>query len=387
MYQRKEQRVCIKVCANFGKSFTETLTMIQQAFGDQSLSRARVFQWHARFKTGRTSVDDDERTWRPTSCTTPETVTRIQELLRQDRRRTVHDIAEEVGIGYGTCQRVLTEELGMHRVTAKFVPRILTADQKEQRVNVCAELRQLTSDDETFLSRVITCDESWVCGYDSETKQQSSQWKSPTSPRPKKIRQVKSNVKGMIITFFDVKGIVHKEFVPTGQSVNSGFCCDILRRLRANVRRPLPKLRREQTWLLHHDNAPSHTSVLTQQFLAKNKISVIPHPPYSPDLAPCDFFLFPKMKLKLKGRRFGTTEEIQAYKNGRDGGTGVYMREGTTSRVTVADRPYGEFYDFYSVSLENFEYHLVLLHHHNALRFFSHILVFHVAEYNTFCSC
>jgi len=74
-----------------------------------------------------------------------------------------------------------------------------------------------------------TGDESWVYVYDPETKQQSSQWKSSTSPRPKKARQLKSNVKSMIITFFDVKGIVHKEFVPTGQTVNSRFYCDILR--------------------------------------------------------------------------------------------------------------------------------------------------------------
>jgi len=91
-----------------------------------------------------------------------------------------------VEVGYGTCQRVLTEELGMHPVAAKFVPRILTADQKQQRVNVCTGLRQLASDDETFLSRVITGNESWVYGYDAETKRQSSQWKSSTSPRPKK---------------------------------------------------------------------------------------------------------------------------------------------------------------------------------------------------------
>jgi len=194
----------------------------------------------------------------------------------------------------------------MHRFATKFVPRILTADQKQQRVNVCAELSQLASDDEIFLSGVITCDESWVYGYDPETKQQSSQWKSPTSPRPKKARQVKSNIKSLIITFFDVKGIVH-----TGQTVNSGFYCNVLRRLRENVRRRRPKLWRERTWLLHHDIAPSHTSVLTQQFLAKNKMTVIPHPPYSPDLAPCDFFLFAKRKLKLKGRRFDTIEEVQ----------------------------------------------------------------------------
>ena len=78
MDQRKEQRVCIKFCADVGKSATETLEMIQQGFGDQSLSCSQVFQWHARFKTGRTSVDDDEHT----SCTTHETVVQIQELKR-----------------------------------------------------------------------------------------------------------------------------------------------------------------------------------------------------------------------------------------------------------------------------------------------------------------
>jgi hypothetical protein len=95
------------------------------------------FHWHARFKAGRTSVDDDEHTGRPTSCTTPETVARIQELVRQDRHRTIHDNVGEEGIGYGTCQRVLTKEFGMHHVAGNFVPRILTADQKQQRVDVC----------------------------------------------------------------------------------------------------------------------------------------------------------------------------------------------------------------------------------------------------------
>jgi hypothetical protein len=63
---------------------------------------------------------------------------------------------------------------------AKFVPRILTADQKQQRVNVCTELLQLASDDETFLSRVITGDESWVYGYDPETKRHHPSGKTPS---------------------------------------------------------------------------------------------------------------------------------------------------------------------------------------------------------------
>jgi hypothetical protein len=65
-------------------------------------------------------------------------------------------------------------------------------------------------------------------------------------------------------------------------------------------------------WQLHHDNALSRTPVLTQKFLTKYQTAVIPHPPYSPDLAPCDFFLFPKIKLKLKGCGFDTIEDIQA---------------------------------------------------------------------------
>jgi transposase len=64
--------------------------------------------------------------------------------------------------------------------------------------------------------------------------------------------------------------------------------------------------------LLHHDNAPAHTALAMQHFLASKNMTVVCHPPYSPDLAPYDFFLFPKMKIKLKGRRFDTVEEIQA---------------------------------------------------------------------------
>jgi hypothetical protein len=86
--------------------------MIEQAFRDQILSRTQVFQWHAWFKTGNTSVDIDEHTGRPTSCTTPKTVARIQELIHQDRCRTIHIIAEEVGIGYETCQHVLMKSIG-----------------------------------------------------------------------------------------------------------------------------------------------------------------------------------------------------------------------------------------------------------------------------------
>jgi hypothetical protein len=108
---------------------------MQQAVRDQILSHTQVFQWHVQFKTGHTSFDDDEHTGIPTSCTTSETVTQIQELVCQDCRQTIHNIAEKVGIGYGTCEWVLMKEMGMHCVAAKFAPRILRADQKHPAVS------------------------------------------------------------------------------------------------------------------------------------------------------------------------------------------------------------------------------------------------------------
>ena len=115
----------------------------------------------------------------------------------------------------------------------------------------------------------------------------------------------------MLICFFDQKGTVHKEFVPPGQTVNAAFYVEVLKRLWKNVRRKQPDQWRNNTWLLHHDNELAHAAVLTRRFLTDN-MTVVPHPSYSPDLALCDFFLFPKLKTKLKGRRFQMLEEIQA---------------------------------------------------------------------------
>jgi hypothetical protein len=114
---------------------------------------------------------------------------------------------------------------------------------------------------------------------------------------------VNSKAKSMLIIFFDVKGIVHKEFVLAGKIVNSAHYCDILRRLRKNVIRLLPELWRQENWLLHHDNAPSHGSSFTREYFIKSKMTVFPHPLY--------LSLFLRLKIKLKVRHFDTTEVVE----------------------------------------------------------------------------
>jgi len=129
-----------------------------------------------------------------------------------------------------SCDAILTDDLHMKRVCVKFVPHLLTDDQCEQRQTIAHDLFECSCEDVQFLKNMMTGDESWVYGYNSETKQQSSQWKGPTSPRPKKGRQVRSKTMVMLLAFFDSEGIVHYEYAPDGQTIrrNSTWrSCDI----------------------------------------------------------------------------------------------------------------------------------------------------------------
>lgn len=117
-------------------------------------------------------------------------------------------------------------------VAAKFVPKLLNFDQKQCRMDIAQELLNEVNDDPELLKRVITGDETWVYGYDVETKAQSSHWKLPEEPRPKKARQVRSNVKVLLTVFFDFNGIVYHEFLPPDSTVNKKYYLEVLRRLR-----------------------------------------------------------------------------------------------------------------------------------------------------------
>jgi hypothetical protein len=110
--------------------------------------------------------------------------------------------------------------------------------------------------------------------------------------------------------FFYIQRVVHHKFVPKGQTVNAAFYVEVLKRLHERVRCVRPKLWAEKNWILHHDNAPPHLALIVRKFFAKNDMITMDHPSYSPDLAPCDFFLFPKVKM-MQGEHFGEVENIK----------------------------------------------------------------------------
>ena len=101
------------------------------------------------------------------------------------------------------------------------------------------------------------------------------------------------------------------EFLPQGQTVNQHVYIEILWRLLRSVCEKRCELWQDNAWLLHQDNAPAHNALSIRQFLAERNVTVLDHPPYSPDLAPCDFFLFPKLKEVIKGACFPDMEAIK----------------------------------------------------------------------------
>jgi histone-lysine N-methyltransferase SETMAR len=108
------------------------------------------------------------------------------------------------------------------------------------------------------MSRIITGFESWVYKYDPETKQQSPQWKSPSSPQPNKARISHSSTKTMLIMFFNIRGIVHREFVPQGQTVNTKFYCESSAAFEGEHSAKATGFVACKNWVLHNNNAPCH---------------------------------------------------------------------------------------------------------------------------------
>jgi hypothetical protein len=163
--------------------------MLQQAYGEECLSRTQCYEWYQRFKSGRTSIEDDPKSGRPSSSTGDDHIEKVRSVIRENRRLTFREVSEEVGICKSSCHTTLTEKLKMHRVAAKFVPRLLTEEQKQNRVTVSQELLDLSSTDENFLKNVITGDETWVYGYDVETKcNRRSGWENPRLDQKKHVR-------------------------------------------------------------------------------------------------------------------------------------------------------------------------------------------------------
>ena len=162
--------------------------MLQTAFGASCNDQAWAFEGHKRFKECRESVRDDERCGRYMEVRKPELIGQIKNFMDKDRHVSIETVSAQFDVSVGTVHIIIREALKMRKICAKFVPRVLRADQKERRYD-SREIVELINSEPAVLNALVTCDESWIYCYDPETKRQSSQWKHAGSPRPKKARQ------------------------------------------------------------------------------------------------------------------------------------------------------------------------------------------------------
>ncbi|KAE9522415.1 hypothetical protein AGLY_017174 [Aphis glycines] len=170
MSENTEQRVCIKFFHKLGKTATETYQMLLLAYGDETMSRARVFEWFKRFKEGRTTVESDEREGRPSTSRNEEMIQKIQTAIRGNRRLTIMELSNEFQISFGSVQTILTTDLDMRRVAAKFVPKLLSGEQKENRKQIATDLLECSESDVFFLKINYNWRRDLGNGYDPETK-------------------------------------------------------------------------------------------------------------------------------------------------------------------------------------------------------------------------
>ncbi len=314
--QRMEQRATIKFLQKSGQTVMQIWRALHRVYGAAALGKTQVRVWFDRFKTGdmTTPTKDSAHPGRPRRRL--QHAQTIQDLLATDSRMSLDDLSHQSGLSRSSVHRLLKKDLKLTKLSAKFVPRILTQDQKEQRVNMCRQNLDLFKADTTLMEKVITTDETWIPLFDPVTKQASAEWRPKGSVHPQKALRARVTRKTMLVLFFDTMGVVHLEFLPQRMTVNGEYWVQILSNLKESIRKKQPIMWRggfdgqtDRDFILHMDNATPHTGVDALAFYGENNL--LAHPPYSPDLAPCDYWAFPTLKSKIRGTKFQTINEAQ----------------------------------------------------------------------------
>jgi histone-lysine N-methyltransferase SETMAR len=197
-----EYRAVIKFIVKEGLTPKEIYSKFTIVYGDFSPSFTTIKKWAAEFKRGRTSLEDDPREGLPKSATTPEIIEQVHDMVLDDRRMKVREIAETIGISKERVGYILHEELDMKKLCAKWVQRLLTADKKRALMKISEQcLERFNKNKTNFVHRFITMDETWIHHYTLESKQQSKQWTEAGCSAPKKTRSVPSAGKVMASVF------------------------------------------------------------------------------------------------------------------------------------------------------------------------------------------
>ena len=229
--KKDEIRAYIKARSKLGCSLKKLMTEISIAFGPSCVSYDTVRRWKKKFEYGVESIKNAPKSGRTKSASRKETVSKIKEVIEGDARFTVRDIARKVGISLSTVNLILKKHLKVRKISARWVPHLLTDEQKRQRVKVAKKLLQMFPK------------------YD----------------------------KKQFAIFFSGEGVAIKVPVKKGKSITGKYYKDVvLKKLKKYYQKRRPATGFKHVRLLH-DNVPAHTSAIVTAFLTKEKVTVLPH--------------------------------------------------------------------------------------------------------------
>ncbi len=274
---------------------------ICKVYGEGSASRTTCYRYFNRFRNGDKTLEDEERPGRSSEFDEKA----LLALVSDNPRQSTRELAEQLGSSHMTVERHL-KELGFVNKLGTWVPHQLTLDNRQQRVSICnCLLSRFPPQD--FLHQIVTGDEKWVLYIDHTRKRQWVPRDAEPEPEPKGDLHPK---KQMLSVWWDFQGVIYFELLPPNTSVTADLYCEQLQKLRDALRNKRPG--RGKVRLLV-DNAKPHIAKVTRQTLEKFRWEVVPHAPYSPDLAPTDYHLFRSLQNHLRGKKFDNQEQLKNF--------------------------------------------------------------------------
>ncbi len=204
-----QQRCNIYFSQRMGVSMAVTVRSIQYVYGDNSLTPVQIRHWFKEFQNGRDTIVDKPRRSKDKTGRTQENIDKVKTALDEDRRLSLAALSVTCNIPWSTCQKIVKLDLKLTRKAAKFVPHLLQESQIKERVQISSNMLAKLRKEPHFLEYVVTTDETWICCYDPELKNQSSAWLAKGEQRPVKVTRPRAVGKLLLISFFDCKGIIH----------------------------------------------------------------------------------------------------------------------------------------------------------------------------------
>jgi histone-lysine N-methyltransferase SETMAR len=301
--QKENYRFYIQVRHFFGISAIEIYRELEMFDASSAPSYETVRRWCNQFNKGRATLEDHPRPGRPIVETTQENIELVRLAIECNPYATYDELEVETDLSRGVLQVIIHEHLKMRKVTSRYVPYMLSDENRRKRLEVCKQNLAKFKSNEWRLCEIITGDESWFYHRQIGKKQSNSSWlANGESPRTV-VKRNRNEPKTMVSVFFRSTGLVHLTYLECGETIDYNVYLKYsLKPLVKEINKERPRTG-TRGLKFHHDNARPHVKKEVISYIKSQGFIIMPHPPYSPDLAPCDYWLFNYIKERLDDHR------------------------------------------------------------------------------------